>query len=241
MKEIKGLLKGLIKSILNNIRYFHGAEISYYGVKLKLSRTIVSKAIAFRIYKNKYEVNEMKIIDASLTSSDIVMELGTGIGFIALFCAKRVAAKQVYTFEANPLLIPHIKENFRINNQEINLFNSILKHKPIERACDFYISKDFYSSGLTRPKYFDRTVQVSVIDFEAELNRIQPSFLIVDIEGYEYELFKELILPSVVKKILIELHPEKTDSFVDIIGNFKNMGFTINESYLELNQLYGER
>jgi FkbM family methyltransferase len=183
----------------------------------------------------------MKIIDSSLTSSDKVMELGTGIGFIALFCAKKIEANRVFTFEANPLLIPHIRENFRINKKEINLFNSILKHNPTQSSCEFYISKDFYSSGLTRPKYFKSVVDVSVIDFEAEINRIEPTFLIVDIEGYEYELFKELVLPAVVKKVLIELHPEKANSFSDIIGNFKVQGFAVNEQYLQLNQLYGER
>jgi len=69
----------------------------------------------------------------------------------------------------------------------------------------FYVEKDFWKSSLIRPGADAKEIKVSKCVLNEEIKRISPTFLIVDIEGGEYELFQYIDLHT-IKKIAIELH-----------------------------------
>ena len=181
------------------------------------------------------------MIASRLDRNDVVLEIGTGIGVIATLCAQQIGSDRVHTFEANPQLIPAIEETFRLNGVAPHLYNCVLGSGPGTRT--FFVMKDFWSSSTVRRRADARQIEVPVRDLRVTMNEIRPTFLIVDIEGGEWDLFQDIDL-SGVEKLSIELHSR-------VIGAEKT-GFvrsTIEKACLRLvpeacsgdEQLYFER
>lgn len=241
MVSVSGRIRKSIKHLLNHVRYVIGRRVTYENIQLCIDRKLVSRRVAFRIFQGKYEKNEKRIISETLHPNDRVFEIGTGIGFISMYCALTCRDRNIFTYEANPLLVPLIKKNFKLNNRAINVDNCVLVHRPETDFSEFYVCKDFYSSSLTKPASYDSVIKVPNKDFLTELRRVSPTCLIVDIEGFEYELFRNVELPSCIAKVLIELHPEKAYSHFDLVAYFRERDFMVSDEYLEVNQLLARR
>jgi len=92
--------------------------------------------------------------------------------------------------------------------------------------------KDFWTSTTINPfqKGVNRIV-APMKSFNKEVARIKPTFLIVDIEGGEYELVKDADFRN-IKKIMIELHEDIIGrKKIEFIKNkFKQYGFKQDRS-----------
>lgn len=234
-------IKRVVKKVLAYSRVRYATVLTYGSIRLYIDRSIISVSIIRRIVKGKYESNEKKIIARHLTVDDRVIELGTGMGFISLYCSLICPPENIYTYEANPLLLPLIKKNYNLNNRYPLVENCILLNNPNTPFSDFFICHDFYSSSLTQPDVYKEIIKVPNRDFVEELKRIRPTFLIVDIEGYEYELFKDIQTLEGISKVLIELHPEKAFTHFDLVGHLQGIGFVVEQEYLSVNQLFAIR
>src|SRR5258708_14059112 len=84
------------------------------GIRVPLDR---SMPLDFRnaLYHGNYERAEMTALQATLEPEDVVMEIGTGLGFLAAFAAPVVGSDHLVTYEPNPSLTPLIKRPFRLN------------------------------------------------------------------------------------------------------------------------------
>jgi len=96
----------------------------------------------------------------------------------------------------------------------------------------FYVSKSIWDSSVIQYSQDFKPVTVSVKSFNEEVRRINPSFLVMDIEGGEYDLLKDANLHN-IKKISMELHEriigaEKAE-FVK--SKLRESGFKLNESF----------
>jgi hypothetical protein len=78
---------------------------------------------------------------------------------------------------------------------------------------------DFYSSSPIQSNSKSKSVTVKAKSFNEEIRRINPTFLIIDIEGGEYELSQYADFYN-VKKILVEVHPHVIGS--EKVELFKN-------------------
>lgn len=136
-KRLKQLLK--IRSLT-----FNKHSLDLKGVKICLGDHL-SDNIKEAILGGYYESAELHMIEAKLTKDDVVMEIGTGIGFISTYCATQIGSKKIYTYEANPALESHIRKNYEINNVSPSLEICLLSDKEGEQA--FYVEKDFWRSG----------------------------------------------------------------------------------------------
>jgi FkbM family methyltransferase len=189
------------------------AEVS--GVRLRLGEHL-SRSITLRMLSGNYEQDEMRGLSAILEPTDIVMEIGAGIGFLSSHCAKVVGSENIYAFEANPELEAVIRDTYELNGVSPHLEICVLAHQGGERT--FYLEESFLKSSLTSRDERTRAVRVPAKLLNAEIARIQPSVLVMDIEGGEFELFPEIDLRT-VRKIVMELHPrnaerDKTKSLV---------------------------
>ena len=128
-------------------RWRRPAVIRHVGVRLALDRQIPPEIREF-LYSGEYERGEIKAIRRLLRPGDVVMELGTGIGFVSLVCARCVGADRVFSFEANPALEPLIRRNYELNHLHPTLSICILGEKAGE--TDFYVH-DLYWISSTRP------------------------------------------------------------------------------------------
>ena len=83
---------------------------------------IIPADVVRRIYKVGYEQGEVALLKETLRRGDRVLDLGAGVGMSAILSAKCTGEK-VYAVEANPALIPVIKENAKLNKIEIELIS----------------------------------------------------------------------------------------------------------------------
>jgi hypothetical protein len=107
---------------------------------------------------------------------------------------------------------------------------------------DFYLSGDFWSSSAVHHDKDGRKIKIPVKAFNQEIKRINPTFLIVDVEGGEYELLQYADFYN-VKKLLIEVHPhilgwEKINL---IKKKLADVGFLINEQVSGSQEFFLER
>lgn len=176
------------------------------GVVLRLGPHC-SEFTARELYYNKcYELPERELLMRFLKPDDRVLELGTGLGMIATLCARRVGSARVLTFEANPAMISVARETFRLNGVAPRLEHAVLGER--EGEVEFFVEPDFWSSSTHRRSSGARRVLVPMRPLAAVVADYQPSFVIVDIEGGEAELFGRVELGPSVRSLMLELHPK---------------------------------
>jgi FkbM family methyltransferase len=132
------------------------------------------------------------------------MEVGAGIGFLSAFCAGIVGSARVHAYEANPAMIEVIRETHATNRVTPRVVHAMLGVGGGSR--EFFIEPDFWASSTVGASPQAQRIEVPQLDLNAELRRVAPTFLVVDIEGGEAEFFAHADL-SGVRKLCLETHP----------------------------------
>jgi FkbM family methyltransferase len=191
-------------------RLLRPAIVEIAGVALPVGDPLISERIRKRIYRARYEAPELEVIRQRLSADDVVLELGTGIGFLAAWAERCIGKRgRVHTIEADPALEPVIRRTFALNRVSPELIIGCAA--VTEGRGVFYREGDCYASSCIRRSTTAEPIQVPIVDAGEIIKRVRPSFLVVDIEGTEVDLLPSLPL-EMVKKICIELHPH-------IVGN----------------------
>jgi FkbM family methyltransferase len=156
------------------------------------------------------------------------MELGTGLGFLASFCAKRIGSSRVFTFEANPSLEPRIRETFALNSVEPSLEVSAVGNQA--GVTWLHVPSDFWGASVVQYRT-SRPIAVPMTRFDVHVHRIRPTFLVIDIEGGELDLAPHMDLTG-VRKISIELHPLAIgpEGVALVLKGFAERGFRVDRT-----------
>jgi FkbM family methyltransferase len=241
------LLSQVIEKVINKLEYHESPLAAKYrslthftfeieDIKIPMG-DYISPKVQRSFHYGCYEKPEIEALKSHLTKDDIVMELGTGIGLLSIFCAKRNGSKKVFSFEANPELEQYIRKNYELNHVSPSLDICLLDHTTGER--DFYITKDFWASSTIYPinQKIAKVVKVPVKSFNAEVQQINPTFLILDIEGGEYHLLQNADLHN-IHKIIIEIHTMSLNEFKaqDLKLKLLNLGFKIADKFVDIGQ-----
>jgi FkbM family methyltransferase len=173
------------------------------GVAVPLGPHLTPDVVA-ALLNGWYERDELAVVRARLAPDDVVLELGTGIGVLATYCARALGSDRVFTFEANPALEPHIRRLFARNRVSPTLRMCALG--PAPGVAELSVTANFTSSSLVVRDAERERVRVPIEPFDAALRALRPTFLVVDIEGAEGELFRHAQLDG-VRKICMEVHP----------------------------------
>jgi len=177
--------------------------VTISGIRLKLHESLSDGAIK-RISSGWHTRDERFLILDNLEPDDIVMELGGGVGMLAIACAQKIGSERVFSFEANPTIEPVVRENFSLNDVSPTIEFCILDRESGSQT--FYISRQFNVSSTTRMHETDTPIQVPVKPINPEIARIRPTFLVMDIQGSEDGLLEHIGL-SGLSKLMIEYHP----------------------------------
>jgi len=193
------------------------------GIRLRRS-PFLSIPILESFESDSYEKPEARIVQHALKPNDIVLELGTGLGFISALCAKNVGSDRIYTFEANPALESVIQKNYLLNDVSPHLEICLLGEAVGE--ITFYLMKSFWSSSTVKRYPRARPIQVPMRSFNDEMQRIRPNFLIIDIEGGESDFIRYASLIG-ISKVCIELHPHVIGmaAVAEVVDFFVSQGF----------------
>jgi FkbM family methyltransferase len=201
-----------LKKLLHRVHRPQWQQVA--GIDLPLKHPLITPPIQRDIYFGDYERKELDVIERRLEPGDKVMEVGAGIGFLSAYCARVLGDDRVFAYEANPALLELVGVVHARNKVHPQVVQALLGEGDGER--DFFVEPDFWASSLVRRSPKAKGVRIRQIDFNSELRRVAPSFLIVDVEGGEYELLRNADL-SAVSKLCLEVHP-------DVLGNARVSG-----------------
>ncbi len=189
-----------IKKWIKN--YIRPSTVDIEGIKIKVP-LMASNVMRSAIFDGYYETSELQLVTNRLSPDDIVMEVGTGLGLLSTYCAKQIGDDKVFTFEANPALERPIKTNYTLNQVAPKLEMGLVGEHP--GSSTFYVANDFWASSIFNKAPGAKPITVPVISFNEKVREINPTFLLLDIEGGEYEFVKYADFHN-IKKLMIEVH-----------------------------------
>lgn len=181
------------------------------GVRFPKDPKFIHGRLRRSLRTNNHESKEAECVLRTVRNDDVVLELGSGIGFMSSFVATKRYVRSVDTFEANPALIPYIRKVHAANDlSNVTLHHGILGDK--EGTTPFYARENILASSLSPlPEEDDKTppqiCDVPVFDSAKVMREIKPTVLICDIEGAEVDLLPTLDL-SGLRAAIIETHPQ---------------------------------
>lgn len=212
------------------------------GVLIPIDRELYSAKIIQRLYDEGYEREEREALERTLRPTDRLLELGAGIGYLSAVAARRIGDDRVTTCEANPGLISTIHRIHGLNGVSPTVLEGVMTRQPGDGTCRFHAHRDFWSSSLREPRGDYNVVTVPALHWQTELDRLQPTYLLMDIEGGEIELLEALDCRS-IERMLIEFHPNKTGQ-ADVDRVFRSLaanGFASARADRGANIYYFER
>jgi FkbM family methyltransferase len=204
-------------------------EISLEGLKFDVSE--LSTKIRNRLLSGAYEAHEKQMCSDFLTAEDSVVEIGGAIGFIGLFCQRKIGIRNYSCFEANPRTYDILRQNYKLNGLTPRVWNMALAHT--DGHVDLEVGSDFWENSICYAEKCPdgvKTVRVPAGTLQTLLALPSESAntLIIDIEGAE-QFIDMTHVPESVSKIIIELHPKVLGPEVtyNIVANFIGLGFRV--------------
>ncbi len=197
--------------------------VTLKGIRLTADLQDVPKGIQKQLYQKKYESQEFELVRAALSPDDRVLEVGAGIGFIGIVCAKICGQENIVSYEPNPFMKPVIEKNYALNGLTPTLRNKVLAREAGE--VEFYFSDSVLSSSLFDRKQGSPTT-VKADGISDVVDSFDPSVIVMDVEGAEIDLLTSCDLQR-VSKIVIELHPHIVGpkEIQKLVGHLIDCGF----------------
>lgn len=191
--------------ILRGISALKNHIVELHGVSLSVPSEVVSANVLRYLVEGRYESKELNLLGKYFDKGDRIIELGAGLGFLACCIGKSFPETTYYAIEANPKLISLASQNFRLNNCNANLMHGVAGSSA--GTSSFNLAKDFWASSVCDLPIECETITVPSIDTNGLIDEIDPTLMIVDIEGGELELLPLLNLSN-IQKLIVELHPD---------------------------------
>lgn len=197
-------------------------KIVYYRVKENESVYIngeeftVNKRHNFNFWNHftKTNVNEPEIfaiLKDYLKPGSVFFDIGAFVGSHTLYASKIVGENgKVFSFEPNPYNAVEFKNNM-ILNHVTNVFLSQLALGDTIRRFDFYLPKrhgDKTSLLLKGNNINAIYIEEKTLQFFMDEHKVIPDLIKIDVEGYEYEIFKgsEAYFINNMPNTICELH-----------------------------------
>ena len=184
--------------------------------------------------KNR-EKDTMRLFKTMIKEKDVVIEVGGHIGYISLYFSSLVKGGLVYVFEPGPNNLPYIRGNLKSKT------NIVIVEKGVG-SCN--VDLTFYTENLTgqnnsfvknfsgfeenkknafNPSYSISETMVQVVKLDDFILKegLEPNFIKVDVEGFEFEVIKGMLntLKNVRPKLMIEIQ-DNYKQIYDIMNDF---------------------
>ena len=187
--------------------------ITHKGVEIALPDWLAGTAIEDKLRAGEYENKESEAALKRARAGMTILEIGAGLGFVSSVCAGIVGAENVIAVEANPKMLPVIRDTHVRNGVSgVRLVQAAVTADADDRGnAPFRSGKLFWGGALVpEGKIHDDQVDVPLVRISDLLNEYRPRFVIMDVEGGELGLF-DSPWPGFVKFVVMEIHPSKYD------------------------------
>jgi FkbM family methyltransferase len=177
----------------------------FLGKKLGLLRPIVG--FIRRERGAHYEEGFESALLKSISTNDIVWDIGANIGFYTRKFAELASSGMTVAFEPSPKSFNTLKEAVG-SMPNVHLENIALAEQDGEAS--FFISKNSDEDGLFSGAESSRArISVRTARADSFLLRFPPNIIKVDVEGFELEVLRgmsEILKQPHLKYIYIEVH-----------------------------------
>jgi FkbM family methyltransferase len=194
---------------------------------------LLSDKVLSKLKTGRYELREATAVLKYMKPKQRVLELGGGIGFMSTLIKKNLDPISYTVVEADPRLIPVIRETHRLNNIEgVLVHNCIATSDPVALSkgySDLQIASTFWGSSV-KGGSGSKSTRVDAVALKTFLDSLAPDALIIDIEGAEVDLFDGIDMPS-VNLVVAELHPTVIgeDGIKKIENEMNRAGLSLKE------------
>lgn len=185
------------------------------GISIKV---YINNLFAKWWYTNIHEWPEMIWLKENiLKEGDVVCDCGANSGYTSVYFSKIIGRSgSVYAFEPHPLNVQAIYKNIEINN-----INNITVIPFAVGNSTGEVNLSTHPNGaITRDE--KNIIKVTVVKLDDYLDKFRPTFLKIDVEGFEVEVLKgaQNIL-KLKPKLDLEIH----------CGAFENPQISVAEIY----------
>lgn len=190
------------------------AKFEIEGIVLGVPDSMLNNTLTRKLSSGDYEGNEARATRMRVKSGQRVLELGGGIGYISSISAQLTDPSNIVLVEANPALLPVIKNNLKRNNaSDVSILHgAVVNDIDAKDSVLFRLGRVFWGSSLASPDTPEgEIVEVPAVGFHQLMKSHQPHVVIMDIEGAEEHLF-DRPWPNVVRQVIMELHPKKYEA-----------------------------
>ena len=154
----------------------------------------VLENIGFDIFINGiYEQQTSGFIAGKMPVNGIFLDLGANIGAITIPVHNKRKDIKIICVEAAPSVYSYLLENLERNHADkVYSVNKALFYTDNERV-GFYSPDDKYGKGSLSPVFTEKVVYIDTVKLDTLLNELgiqQVDMIKIDVEGFEYHVFK---------------------------------------------------
>jgi FkbM family methyltransferase len=184
------------------------ARFEVHGISLRVPGKAMNADLRKALETGSYEWNERIALTRHVGPEDRVLDIGAGAGFLSSLAAKVVGADNIVSVEASPVMIDVLRANLDENGARgSRLIHAAVVPDSYEgESVSFAVREAFWASALasTAPNAPNK-VDVPALRLTALLDEVQPSIVLMDVEGAEVELCQER-WPDSVRLLIMEIH-----------------------------------
>jgi len=204
------------------------AQFKLKGITLRIPDAHLSPPLTRALEQGRYEGGESDALLRHLTPEDRVLDLGAGAGFVSSLAARVVGGENVIAVEASPAMLPVLRRNLNLNEAGATamLHGAVVADGYPDEVVRFEVADAFWSSRIGKGKGA-KMVEVPALRFGALVAEVQPTVLVMDIEGGELEIC-QMKWPESIRLLIMEIHTKRyapTDVKAMFDGLSRN-GFT---------------
>ena len=224
----KILRRASLRQILGDLRRLWGnltspSFVEIAGIALPIHPSFGSE-VRTELYSGRYEQGEIHLLAQYLLPNDRLLELGGGLGLLSTFAAQKIGSINVLLVEANPEMVPLIREVHRKNKVDPGIKSGAVART--DGTLRFHIAQDFWGSSTEMVANGEKTVEVTAFALDKLIHEFRPTFLVCDIEGGEFDLFEDTQLVG-VRAVIVEVHSKTLldKDVLKLFDKFARLGF----------------
>jgi FkbM family methyltransferase len=199
--------------------------VSVYGIQYDIFHDSVGQPYRDLILYERYEKNEIDLIEKHIDPTTPVIELGAGLGVVSCVISSIAHGTDHIAVEPSSESVEVLQHQREINNMQFDIVNAC--YHPTKRNVEFDVSDKLTrrkvssdNSSPTKPK--------EALSLEVLANSFkQPRFnLVCDIEGMEWKLIdqEDSILSGRCNRMVVEIHPNEV-SADKVMSKMNKIGF----------------
>lgn len=210
-----------------------GPIVTYHGNRFDISHPRCNALIGGSIIKSSYEKMELQMIGEFVRPTDRVIELGACMGVTSLVLYDLVGRENHLVIEADRRNLAMAEHMFDLNDKDVRMtFGILASGDHIAEQTTFASNANPSSSSQYVRDGSETADTVPTIQFENILEEEQATALVLDIEGGEFDLFTHAKSFGLLKRIMLEAHPDILGAAktAKMLAALNEHGFQIAES-----------